>query len=98
MASNDDIPMTAIVTKQPVAAAKSDHGNAVSGNGTNEASSPVDADDDRKLTRLGPLRAVNQLRIKQKIRLKDICGNICGCEVKPREISTAPTVNTASLL
>jgi len=35
-----------------------------------------------KLTGLGPLKDANHLKVKQKIRLKDICGDICGCEVR----------------
>jgi hypothetical protein len=63
-----DIPMS-VVTAQP----------------SNVQEGQADAEVEEvppSLTGLGPLRSGNHFKVKQKIRLKDICGDICGCEVR----------------
>ena len=72
MASGEDIPMSAIITRQPRKA------EANGGTAHHEEEEP----EEPSLTGLGPLRDVNQIKVKQKIRLKDVCGDICGCEVR----------------
>ena len=47
----------------------------------------------RRLTKLGPLRDAKQLRIKQKIRLQDVCGYYFGCEVSDEITSSKADLN-----
>ncbi len=69
-----DIPLTDIITKQP--RTSPEHHNQ------NQNSQSNGGDDETNvLTGLGPMRDSNTFKIKQKIRLKDICGEVCGCEV-----------------
>ena len=39
-----------------------------------------------RLTRLGPLEAAQKLKVKQRVRLNDICGLYFGCEAKKKYI------------
>ena len=69
-----DIPLNDIVTSQPKASSNVEDTSFADNR-------PGDPKDRPRLTRLGPLENAQQLRIKQKIRVKDVCGACCGCEV-----------------
>ena len=69
MSENNEIPMTSVVTAQP----KTNDENGT-GFETETGSAP-------RLTGLGPLESSKQLRIKQRIRMKDVCGMYCCWDV-----------------
>ena len=67
MSENNEIPMTSVVTAQPKT-------NDENGTEPEASSGP-------RLTGLGPLESSKQLRIKQRIRIKDVCGMYCCWDV-----------------
>jgi len=73
---SDDIPMSDVVTRQPGQNERNDEA-------TPAAAATTETPNEPSSIGLGPLKRAKKLKVKQKIRLKDICGDICGCEVRP---------------
>ncbi len=77
--------MSDVITKQPNSSGGGNGGGQqqqeANGEGRQQQQQQQQQQPEPTLTGLGPLKGVDQVTVKQKIRLKDVCGEICGCEV-----------------